>query len=157
MPYFFILRTFQYHSDIEYLFIFPKHEPGVNEQPIIIRTKQISAGLQLSKPSVSITDCSPQILTGCVTCRSRILCPLSWTCRQTESTELSSLLVETIVYKMERKMYWYLLFRKYLGKTSDLKALCSSLIAFVVGLVNRNSCFVSVFKFRKWTSSCIHG
>jgi len=145
---FFVLRTFRYHSDIESLFIFPKHGPGVNKQPIIIRTKQISTGLQLRKPSVSITDCSPQILTGCVPYRSQILCPFSWTYRETESIEVPSLLVKKFGCKMERKMYSYLLLRKYLGKTSELKALCSSLSVFVIGLVNRNSCFVSVFKFQ---------
>ena len=44
-------------------------------------------------------------------------------------------------------MYAYLLFRKYLGQTSELKALCSPLSVFVTGLVNRNFCFVSVYKF----------
>lgn len=144
----FVLRTFQYHSDIESLFIFSRHGSGVNKQPIIIRTKQISIGLQLRKPSISIKDCSPQILTGCVPYRSQILCPLSWTCRETENIELPSLLVEKIGYKMEKKMYSYLLFRKYLGKPSELKALCSSLSVFVIWLVNRNCCFFSVFKFQ---------
>jgi hypothetical protein len=42
-----------------------------------------------------------------------------------ESIELPSLPVENIGYTMKRKMYSYLLFRKYLGKTSELKVLCS--------------------------------
>jgi len=44
-------------------------------------------------------------------------------------------------------MYVYLLFRKYLGKTSELKALCYCLSVFVTELVNRMFCFVSMYKF----------